>query len=362
MGLVWLVYPLGVAAVAALRPIRERSIGAWQPTVTVVIATRESGADVLQRVQNCFASGYDPAKLTVVVALDTGEDPSAAADLANVDPRLTVVAGDLPGGKAAALNAGVRAAGGEVLVFADTHQRFKPDAIPRLVDALHDHRWGAASGRLVLATEGGERSALDYYWRMERWLRRNEARVHSTVGVSGAIYALRRDLWMPLPTGLILDDVYVPMRVVLGGHRVGFADAAHAVETRTPDTSHEYRRKVRTLTGVLQLCAWLPGVLIPGRNPIWLQFVFHKLLRLLTPYCMLVIAVAAVAGAVVVLRRYPAAALAAIAVAAAAVLLRPRLAKRLRGLLWQVGVLQAAVVAATFNGLTRRWDVWKSAR
>ena len=41
---------------------------------------------------------------------------------------------------------------------------------------------------------------------------------------------------------------------------------------------------VRTLTGVIQVCAWLPGVLNPLRNRIWLQFVFHKLLRLLTPY------------------------------------------------------------------------------
>jgi cellulose synthase/poly-beta-1,6-N-acetylglucosamine synthase-like glycosyltransferase len=256
----------------------------------------------------------------------------------------------------------VRAARGELLVFADTHQRFEPEAIPRLVAALADRRLGAVSGRLVLASRGEGYSPVDYYWRMERWLRRNEARVHSAVGVSGSIYALRRELWTPLPAGLILDDVYVPMRAVLAGHRVGFADDARALETRTPDTSQEYRRKVRTLTGVIQLCAWLPGVLIPVRNPIWLQFVFHKLLRLLTPYLLLVIAAAAVAGAATLSRRHPAVAVLALSVAAAAALLRPRLARRLRGVVWQMGLLQAAVVAATFNGLTGRWDVWNRPR
>src|SRR5205814_2287338 len=123
------------------------------------------------------------------------------------------------------------------------------------------------------------------------WLRRCEAQVHSCVGVTGAVYAMRRKLWSPLPAGLINDDVYIPMRMVLAGYRIAFADDAHAVETRRPTAQQEYTRKLRTLTGVLQLCAWLPELLVPHRNPIWPQFVIHKLLRLLTPYCLLGIAV-----------------------------------------------------------------------
>ncbi|HET7459449.1 MAG TPA: glycosyltransferase, partial [Gemmatimonadaceae bacterium] len=312
-----------------------------------------------------------PDRLQVVVALDAVNGRASAADLlAAGDPRVTVVTGDLPGGKAATLNAGVRAATGELLVFTDTHQRFHADAIPRLVDALRDEpRVGIASGALDLgasADAGRPRTLADHYWRYEKWLREREAVVHSAVGVTGAIYVMRRALWAPLPAGLILDDVFTPMRLALEGHRVGFVDAARAVDGRRFAPEQEYQRKVRTLTGVVQLCAWLPAVLVPGRNPIWIQFVFHKLLRLLTPYLALLFALA-VAGRVLmaVVALGPALALEALvaAVAAAAVValappLRP-LRRRFAGLFrWGVA-LQAAAVTAAMNGVRGRWDVWR---
>jgi hypothetical protein len=119
---------------------------------------------------------------------------------------------------------------------------------------------------------------------------------------------------------------------------------------------------VRTLTGVLQLCAWLPDVLVPWRNPIWLQFVFHKLLRLLTPYIALLFAlgVAGVAvGFLAALGPRPVGVLAGVVVLVA--LLPPvrPLLRRVRGLLTWGVALQAAAVTALANGLRGRWDVWR---
>jgi hypothetical protein len=194
---------------------------------------------------------------------------------------------------------------------------------------------------------------------MERRLRRDEARIHSAIGVTGAIYAMRRERWTPLPAGVILDDVYTPMRLVLEGFRVGFTPAARAADARRTSADQEYRRKVRTLTGVIQLCAWLPGVLVPGRNPVWAQFVFHKLLRLLTPYLLLLAAVATLAelAARSPARTFWLGAL-AVAIAGLAASLLPRVGPRVRGLVvWGV-TLQAAIVVATVNGVRGRWDVW----
>src|SRR5690606_6607503 len=101
---------------------------------------------------------------------------------------------------------------------------------------------------------------------------------------------IRREVWTPLPEDLLLDDVYVPMHAVLNGWRVGFVDDARAFETRQAPPTREYARKVRTLTGVIQLVVKLPGLLVPLRNPIWLQFTCHKLLRLATPYALAAVA------------------------------------------------------------------------
>ena len=57
-----------------------------------------------------------------------------------------------------------------------------------------------------------------------------ESEIHSVPGATGAIYAVRRSLFTPLPAGTILDDVVVPMRIVLGGHRAVFDPAARAYD------------------------------------------------------------------------------------------------------------------------------------
>jgi cellulose synthase/poly-beta-1,6-N-acetylglucosamine synthase-like glycosyltransferase len=308
-------------------------------------------------VADLLASANPPELLHVVVASAALTTEAPAAWTGAEASRVRVVRGDEPGGKAAALNAGVRAATGDVLVFADSGQRFGLDAIALLVRAVTQPGVGAASGRLELAT-GAKAPALPLrlYWSVERWLRRREADVHSTIGVTGAIYAMRRALWAPLPAGLILDDLYVPMRLVLDGHRVAFVDGARAYETRSTSDTNEYRRKVRTLTGNLQLVAWLPQTVAPVRNPVFVQFVAHKLLRLLTPYWLLVCVAWAVTA---VAHRIGLAWLVALVAAFVALLqLRSRPFRALRSAVVSSILLQVATVRATANGALRRWDVW----
>jgi cellulose synthase/poly-beta-1,6-N-acetylglucosamine synthase-like glycosyltransferase len=294
----------------------------------------------------------------VVVARDAARADATLAELADAPSNVRVVRGDEPGGKACALNAAVRAATGEVLVFTDTAQRFLPNAIRTLVAALGDPRLGAVSGALRLRSDGAGRPSLaDRYWRFERWLRGEEARLHSTVGVTGAVYAMRRADWRALPAGVLCDDLYIPMELVLRGRRVGFCRDAQAVDERRFEASQEYQRKVRTLTGVLQVCAWLPGVLIPLRNPIWLQFVCHKLLRLLTPYLVLIAVVSAL-GALsdAAVPGHGGTLLLVIALGASLLFW---MAGRARAALAMGVAMQLAVVRATWNGLRGDWDVWR---
>jgi poly-beta-1,6-N-acetyl-D-glucosamine synthase len=361
--LTWLAYPAGVVLLARLRrrrPPTELAAEAW-PSVTCVLATRDAPDVVRERVADFLAQDYPTDRLDVVVAVDHAEADALLPALAFSDPRVRVVRGDAPGGKCPALNAAVRAATGALLVFSDARQRFEPTTARRLVRALvADPRLGIISGRLLLPTDEGS-NVFRHYLRYELAIRDAEARLHSAVGVSGSVYAMRRALWTPLPAGLILDDLYVPMRLVLAGWRVGFERDALAFETRKVAAGQEYRRKVRTLTGNFQLCAWLPATLVPVRNPIWVQFVCHKLLRLLTPWCAAGVAL----GAAAIVWRLAGARLPLLLGVAAAgafwVILGPDpLARKLRSAAIQFASLQAAVVTATVNGLRGRWDVWKA--
>ena len=290
-------YPCLLAAWARIADRRPRSHGAtgtW-PAISIVVAARNETERLPGRVADLLAQDYPGASEIIVVSDGSTDEPAAA--LAPFADRVRLI--EVPaGGKPAALNAGVVASHGEILVFADARQRFAPGAIAHLVSNFADPQVGGATGELVLDTERdgssgtGVAEGVGLYWRFEKWLRRNESRVWSTLGATGAIYALRRSLWRPLPAPTLLDDVLAPMRAVLAGYRIVVEERAVAFDHASADAAAEGRRKKRTLAGNYQILAQEPRLLVPFVNPVWLQYVSHKVGRLVAPWAMVAVLIA----------------------------------------------------------------------
>ena len=358
--LILIGYPCVVFVLAWTRRQSDFTETSPTPSISVILATAGSATDIHARVANLLETTYDRAKLDIIVGLDSLNKQASAAELRDLHSSVRVVEGDPAGGKAATLNAAVRASESDILVFADTAQAFRPDVIPQLVRSLADPSIGAVSGMLETSISGKQRTLADQYWLFERRLRNAEARLHSAIGVTGAIYAARRVLWEPLPEGLILDDLYVPMRLVLRGKRIAYNDRAIASDARSFAPRQEYQRKVRTLTGVIQLCAWLPQVLNPFRNPVWVQFVCHKLLRLLTPYLAMLIAIGVGwrVGEAMIHAQTKVPIVVTATILGVVLLLPPLRRKFATQVAWGIA-LQTSVVVATVNGLRGRWDVWR---
>src|SRR5207302_1368793 len=178
---------------------------------------------------------------------------------------------------------------GEIIVFADTRQCFAPDAVAKLVSNFADPHVGAVSGELVLQSslEDAEREGVGLYWRIEKWIRRKEAEIDSVIGATGAIYAIRRELFRPLPPGAILDDVLIPMRIAMRGFRIAFEREALAFDRVSRDYQEEFRRKARTLAGNYQAVTLFPDLVTPWRNRLFFQYVSHKLCRLAAPFALI---------------------------------------------------------------------------
>jgi cellulose synthase/poly-beta-1,6-N-acetylglucosamine synthase-like glycosyltransferase len=132
-------------------------------------------------------------------------------------------------------------------------------------------------------------SGVESYWRREKQLRAAEARWDSCIGCTGAVYAIRRSLFEPLPDETILDDVVIPMRIALRGYRVLHDEAALAYDPQPLEPHLEAERKRRTLAGNFQMLCSYPQWLWPGRNRLWLQLISHKYLRLLAPLLLVLI-------------------------------------------------------------------------
>jgi hypothetical protein len=131
------------------------------------------------------------------------------------------------------------------------------------------------------------------YWRLETALRHALARVDSTLGATGPIYAIRRALVRPLPAGLILDDMYLPLGAFFAGYRL-VTDPRAVAWDEEMDVTTEFRRKVRTLAGNYQLLRHEPRLLLPWRNRMFWHYLSYKLGRLLLPQLLIVLFVASI--------------------------------------------------------------------
>ena len=257
-----------------------------QPTVSIVVAAHNECERINGRIDNLLALDYPRDKLEILIGCDGCSDDTARRALAYDDDRITVKAFRTWRGKAAVLNDLVGAAAGEIILFADARQRFDAGVVRTLAAHFADPAVGGVSGELMLRVDDNGTSVgrgTSFYWRYEKFIRLHESRVASTVGATGAIYAIRRELFEDIPGDTILDDVLIPLRIVRQGYAIRFEAEARAYDLASSCAHQEFIRKLRTIAGTFQLFARERWLLNPLVNPLWIQTVSHKLLRLALP-------------------------------------------------------------------------------
>jgi cellulose synthase/poly-beta-1,6-N-acetylglucosamine synthase-like glycosyltransferase len=286
-------YPALIHLAARLWPAPPVREDESTPTVTVVIAAHNEEACLGEKLRSVLALDYPRDRLEILVGSDGSTDRTEAIAAGFAESGVRLLAFPGPRGKAAVLNDVTAHARGDILVMTDARQTLAPDAVRRLVSCFADPMVGAVSGELhLLPSPDSPARGVGLYWRYEKAVRQAESRFDSTVGVTGALYALRRALFKPLDPRTILDDVAVPMEIVLAGYRVLFAPKASAFDHIESDSRREYRRKVRTLAGNYQLLALRPALLDPLRNRLLWQLISHKVSRLAVPWCLLLLLLA----------------------------------------------------------------------
>lgn len=267
------------------RPVKSASSA---PSVSIVMIVRNEAAALERKLKNLLSLDYPAGSSEIVVVSDGSNDATnTILDYFAADGRIRILVNPASCGKAACLNDAVAAARGEIVLFTDARQQVESGALRLLVDAFADPEVGCASGELMLGdpVAGEHIRGMGLYWRVEKSVRQMESASASVVGATGAIYAVRKSLIVPVPASTILDDVYIPMHVVRQGFRVVFIPEARAWDVVDQGHEREFSRKVRTLSGnyqLLQLAPWL----LSSRNPIRFEFISHKLLRLLAPFLL----------------------------------------------------------------------------
>lgn len=282
-------YPLIMWALARMRPRRWKS-APINPTLSVVLAVRNGIEQLPGKIRHLLALDY--ANIKEIIIVSDGSTDGTADFLQNLEsPRIKTVVLKEHSGKSAAVNAGVTLATADVLLFVDIRPEIAPGAIQRMVSNFADPTVGCVAGELILRHDGHDATAHavgGLYWRYEQWIRNCEAAFDSPVGVYGGFYAIRRELFSPMPAGLILDDMFQPLSIIRQGYRSVLDRSAFVYDTWPKKVQGEFHRKVRTLAGNYQLFRMAPWTLTP-RNRTMFQLVSHKVMRLVVPYMLVLL-------------------------------------------------------------------------
>jgi cellulose synthase/poly-beta-1,6-N-acetylglucosamine synthase-like glycosyltransferase len=283
----WVGYPLLLPLLCAARgregrrrPPARRSP---RPRLSVIVAAFNEAACIRAKIQSALEQRYPPDRLEVVVVSDGSTDATDRLVAGYPDGRVRLIRQEPRAGKSPALNRGVAAARGDVLVFTDANALFAPDALPRLAAHFADPRVGLVSGQGLYAAVGGDARAVSSgYVRYEALVKRGESALGFLASADGAVYALRRELYRDLGPAEV-NDLLHPIQAVLAGYRSRFEPAACTVEPPSGGGGQEFRRHVRIVAqGMHLLARWLPALIAARQWRALAMLVGHRALRWLT--------------------------------------------------------------------------------
>ncbi len=252
------------------------------PDVTLFIAAYNEEEVVDEKMENCYQLDYPKDKLNIIWVTD-GSTDTTNEKLAGYP--VTVLYEPQRNGKTAALNRGVPFVKTPFTVFTDANTMLNREAIKEIIRPFGNPQVGCVAGEKRIAVKEADNASSGgegFYWKYESKLKAWDARLYSAVGAAGELFAIRTDLFEPMPQNTLLDDFILSMRIAQKGYKIAYSSSAYALETGSADIKNEEKRKVRIAAGGLQAIARLRSLLIP--NPFHLgllrfQYLSHRVLR-----------------------------------------------------------------------------------
>jgi cellulose synthase/poly-beta-1,6-N-acetylglucosamine synthase-like glycosyltransferase len=284
IGYAYAGYPLLLLALRWLSPVpapRSAAPGTPLPRVSVIVAVHNGAREIAEKLENTLALRY-PGSLEIVVSSDGSTDATVAIAEGYADRGVVVVAAEERRGKEAAQARAIARAGGDVLVFTDVGARLEPEALRNLVRPLVDPGIGSVSSEDAVAADGGE----GVYVRFEMALRRLESQATTLIGLSGSLFAVRRELCTPWPTDLA-SDFRTALETVRRGYRAICEPTARASFRVASDPGVEWRRKVRTVRRGIAVLSAYRSLLHPRHGRAAFSIWGHKVARFTAPFALL---------------------------------------------------------------------------
>lgn len=283
-------YPLCIFAMARLFP-RKTASGPYEPRVTVLITAYNEERDIREKIENTLALDYPKDKLEVIVASDGSTDSTDRIVKEFESDRVKLFRQEGRVGKTETQNNAVKQARGEVVLFSDATTMYRVDALRALMPNFADSKVGCVAGKLVYVDDSNSEvgAGAKSYWNYETFLKENESRACSLIGVSGCMYAVRRSAYIPMYPEACSDFLICTV-VYRQGLRSVYEPSAVCFEETNRQGDKEFQMRVRIISQTFTDLWRNRGMLIPFNHGLYsIQLISHKLMRYMVPYFLLIL-------------------------------------------------------------------------
>ena len=249
------------------------------PLITILIPVHNEESIIEKKIINTLELNYPSKLIEIVVTSDGSTDHTNEIIKSYESKGIKVFIHQTNEGKNAVINKTSPLTKGDILLFTDANAIFSHDALKNIVAKFSDPQVGCVGGTLKYSDgESLSSKGEGFYFRYENMIRKLEGLQGTMVGANGAIYALRRELFTPVPPH-VPNDFFHPLSVLKKGFYSVFDEKAIAFEKPTEDQKEEFNRRKRIVArsfGAISEINRLYGI-FHGRG--WFHIVSHKILR-----------------------------------------------------------------------------------
>lgn len=265
------------------------------PEMFILMAVYNEEAVIEQKLNSILNATYPTDKLRVIIGSDDSTDGTDAIieSFVTKDPRISLQRFEARTGKIGIINQLYRNLGplpGSLLVMTDANVLFEEDLLLQLAQPFDDEKVGLVGANILnsgVRSDGISHHEKTYIQGENRTKYLEGELWGCMMGAFGACYAMRAELYKPVPSGFKVDDFYISMNVLEQGYKSIKALNAVCYEDVSNEITEEFRRKVRISSGNFQNLAVFYKMLWPGRGAVSFAFLSHKVLRWLGPYFMM---------------------------------------------------------------------------
>ena len=279
----YLIYPLILWILSKRRTKQQKNIkdiGSEKYSVTLLIAAYNEETVIKEKLDNALKLDLMGNNFEIVVGSDGSTDKTNEIVKAYSQkyPLIKLINYTDRAGKVNVINKSIAYCSGEIVILSDANAMYNEAAVINILKHFSDSHVGCVAGeKRIKTTDNMVSSNEGLYWKLESFIKKLEDKVSTVIGADGACYAIRRNLFMPLPQDTSVDDFLLSMKIVEQGYKIAYEKDAYSFEETGQTLQQELKRKIRIGAGNFYNLRFLKSFFHMSLESF--MFLSHKFLR-----------------------------------------------------------------------------------